>query len=58
MQNMEELRQEGHDGIRKTTSPERGKNFSFSEGGGINIVFGSKYRPLPLPPFIYYAQIT
>jgi hypothetical protein len=37
MQNMEELRQKGHDGIKKTTCRKRGK-ISFSEGGG------DKYR--------------
>ncbi len=25
---------------------ERGKNITFRRGGGINIVFGPKYRPL------------
>jgi hypothetical protein len=27
----------------------RGEKISFSEGGGINIVFGPKYRPLEYP---------
>jgi hypothetical protein len=47
MQNWEELRQKGHDGSRKTTCSERGENIIFRRGGGgINIVFGPKYRPL------------
>ncbi len=46
MQNREEFRQKGHDGSRKTTCRERGKNIIFRRGGGINIVFGPKYRPL------------
>jgi hypothetical protein len=46
MQNREELRQKGHDRSRKTTCRERGKNIIFRRGGGINIVFGPKYRPL------------
>ncbi len=46
MQNREELRQKGHDGSQKMTSRERGKNIIFRRGGGINIVFGPKYRPL------------
>ncbi len=48
MQNREQLRSKGHDGSQKTTCCKRGK-ISFSErggGGGINIVFGPKYRPL------------
>jgi hypothetical protein len=36
MQNREELRKKGHDGSQKMTVPR----------GGINIVFGPKYRPL------------
>jgi hypothetical protein len=46
MQNREELRQKGHDGSQKTTCRERGKKYHFQKGGGINIVFGPKYRPL------------
>jgi hypothetical protein len=46
MQNREELRKKGHDGSRKTTCRERGKKYHFQKGGGINIVFGPKYRPL------------
>jgi hypothetical protein len=46
MQNREELRQKGHDGSWKTTCRERGKKYHFQKGGGINIVFGPKYRPL------------
>jgi hypothetical protein len=47
MQNREELRQKGHDGSRKTTCRKRGKKLLFSEGGGgINIIFGPKYRLL------------
>ncbi len=46
MQNREELRQKGHDGSQKTTCRGRGKNIIFRRGGGINIVFRPKYRPL------------
>jgi hypothetical protein len=46
MQNREELRQKGHDGSRKTKCRERGGNMIFRRKGGINIVFGPKYRPL------------
>jgi hypothetical protein len=46
MQNREELRKKGHDGSRKMTCRERGKKYHFQKGGGINIVFGPKYRPL------------
>jgi hypothetical protein len=46
MQNKEELRQKGNDRSRKTMCRQGGK-ISFAEGGGgINIVFGPKYRPL------------
>jgi hypothetical protein len=46
MQNSLNVRQKDHDGSRKTVSRE-GAKISFSEGGGgINIVFGPKYRPL------------
>ncbi len=48
MQNREELRQKGHDGSKKTTCCERGKKYYFQKGGGINIVFRPKYRPLML----------
>jgi hypothetical protein len=49
MQNREQLRQKDHDGGRITMCQERGKNIIFRRGGGggINIVFGPKYRPLP-----------
>jgi hypothetical protein len=47
MQNREELREKGHDGSQKTACHERGKNIIFRRGGGMNIVFGPKYRPLP-----------
>jgi hypothetical protein len=46
MQNREELRQKGHDGSRKTTCREKGKKYHFQKGGGINIIFGPKYKPL------------
>ena len=46
MQNREQLRQKGHNSSRKTTCRERGKKYHFQKGGGINIVFGLKYRPL------------
>jgi hypothetical protein len=46
MQNREELRKKGHNGSRKTTCRKRGKKYHFQKGGGINIVFGPKYRPL------------
>jgi hypothetical protein len=47
MQNMEEIRQKGQNGSRKTTCRERGENYHFQKGGGgINIIFGPKYRPL------------
>ncbi len=45
MQNREELREKGRDGSRKTCR-ERGKKSHFQKDGGINIVFGPKYRPL------------
>jgi hypothetical protein len=49
MQNWEELRQKSHDGSRKRTCRERGKKYHFQKGGGgINIVFGPKYRPLSI----------
>jgi hypothetical protein len=47
MQNREELTQKGHDGSLETTCHERGKKYNFQKGGGgINIVFDPKYRPL------------
>jgi hypothetical protein len=46
MQNRDELRQKGYDGSRKTMCPERGKNIIFRRGGGLNIVFRPKFRPL------------
>ncbi len=46
MQNREELRQKGHDRRRKRTCRQRGKKYHFQRGGGINIVFRPKYRPL------------
>jgi hypothetical protein len=46
LQNSEELRQKGHDGSQKMTCCERGKKYHFQKGGGINIIFGPKYRPL------------
>jgi hypothetical protein len=49
MQNGEELQQKGHNRSRKTTCRERGEKYHFQKGGGgINIVFGLKYRPLCL----------
>ncbi len=50
MQNREELRQKDHDGSQKMMCRERGKKYNFQKGGrgGINIVFGPKYRHLPL----------
>ncbi len=57
MQNREELRQKGHDGSRKMTCRERGKNIIFRRGGGgINIVFGPKYRPLPHRYYTYFPS--
>jgi hypothetical protein len=49
MKNSEELRQKGHDGSRKTNVTRGGKNV-FRRGGGINIVFGPKKRPLTVSP--------
>jgi hypothetical protein len=34
-------------GVGKRCVARRGKNIIFRRGGGINIVFGPKYRPLP-----------
>jgi hypothetical protein len=49
MQNREELRKKGLVGSRKTTCRERGKKYHFQKGGGgKNIVFGPKYRPLKI----------
>jgi hypothetical protein len=42
MQNREELRQKERGRSRKI----RGKKYNFWKEGVINIVFGSKYRPL------------
>jgi hypothetical protein len=33
--------------VEKQCVPRGGKNIIFRRGGGINIVFGPKYRPLP-----------
>jgi hypothetical protein len=62
MQDIEELRQKGQNGSRKTTCRERGKNIIFRRGGGINIVFGPKYRPLrvtmtPLKAHVFQASV-
>jgi hypothetical protein len=46
MQNSEKLRQKDHDVSRKTTCRERGEKYHFQRGGGINILFRPKYRPL------------
>jgi hypothetical protein len=43
---MEELRQKGQNWSRKTTCHKRGKKYHFQKEGGINNVFGPKYRPL------------
>jgi hypothetical protein len=48
MQNREEFRQKGRDGsmgVEKLRVARGGKNFQ-KGGGGINIVFRPKYRPL------------
>jgi hypothetical protein len=45
MQNKEEVRQKGHNGSSKIRCRERGENIIFRRGG-VNIVFGPKYRPL------------
>jgi hypothetical protein len=45
LQNREKLSQKGHDGSRKTMCRDRGKNVIFRRGG-INFIFGQKYRPL------------
>jgi hypothetical protein len=45
MQNRKELRQKGQDRSRKTKCPEMGKKYNFQKGG-INIIFGPKYRSL------------
>jgi hypothetical protein len=34
-------------GVEKRHVARGGKNIIFRRGGGINIVFGPKYRPLP-----------
>ncbi len=46
MQNGEQLRKKSQYGSQKTTCRERRKNFNFQGGGGINIFFEPKYRPL------------
>jgi hypothetical protein len=46
MQNREELRQKAPRGVEKRHIARGGKNIIFRRGGGINIVFGPKYRPL------------
>jgi hypothetical protein len=47
MQNRLNVRQKDYDGSQKTMCRERGKKYHFQKGGGgINIVFGPKYRPL------------
>jgi hypothetical protein len=47
MQNREELRQKSHNGSQKNDVSREGKKYHFQKGG-INIVFGLKYRPLGL----------
>jgi hypothetical protein len=44
MQNRIEIRQKATIGVKKQHFVRGGK---ISRGGGINIVFGPKYRPLP-----------
>jgi hypothetical protein len=47
MQNREELSQKGHNRSQKTTYRKREKKFILERGwGGINFLFGPKYRPL------------
>jgi hypothetical protein len=47
MQNRLNVRQKGHDGSQKKTCRESGKKYHFQKGGGgINIIFGPKYRTL------------
>jgi hypothetical protein len=53
MQNKEELRQKGTMGVKKQHVARVGKNIIFRGGGGINIVFGPKYRPLGIYVTIY-----
>jgi hypothetical protein len=57
MQNRLNVRQKDHDGSLKTTCHERGKKYHFQKGGGINIVFGPKYRPLPTSGGYLYLVI-
>jgi hypothetical protein len=45
MQNKEELRQKEHNRSRKMTHREGGK-ISYWKGGGGNIVFEPKYKPM------------
>jgi hypothetical protein len=47
MQSREELRQNGHERSLKMKCCERG-DIIFGGGGGINIVFGRKYRPIKI----------
>ncbi len=44
MQNRKTIKAKGPDMSKKKTCGERGKNITF--GGGGDIVFGSKHRPL------------
>jgi hypothetical protein len=48
LQNREELRQKIKKSkrVKKSMCRQRGEKFIFGKGGGINIVFGPKYRPL------------
>jgi hypothetical protein len=46
MRNREELRQIEYNRSQKMMSHERGKNIIFGKGGGMNIIFGPKYRYL------------
>jgi hypothetical protein len=56
MQNREDLRKKATMEVEKRCVA-RGGKISFSEGGGINKVFGPKYRPLLLRlPFALCAN--
>jgi hypothetical protein len=57
VQNGQELRQIGHDKSKKTAWRKKRKNITFGKGRGINIVFGTKYRPLPLIP-VFRVLVT
>jgi hypothetical protein len=46
MQNREELGKKATMGVEKRRVSRGGKNIIFRKGGGINIVFGPKCRPL------------